>query len=299
MSKRNLFLLMLLLLTPILVFAQEETDEAEEITYFRLNNNLSVLTIPGWELTSPENETALYSRDDIAAQIYVNIVDTLDTREAIESTIASVDSITVDTGEAILEGSIGRNNGTWNYRIYSEGDTSVTAYALLKSNQVYVVLFAEESPDYDAYHLALRSPINDPQTVDDTNEAINSMAVQTITSLIDETFAGEALSTGYPAEDNNRWVEASYGNNITTASYLANGIVYVTVVEGDVDIAAELSNAFDTVFLGFVITPDNIEFLYLGLAFSGGIMLVLIVSMFLRYQNIKKDMLVLEQLEEE
>jgi|GEM_PF-4213267 len=294
MSKRTLFVLLLLLLTPILVFAQEETGEPEEIALLRLNSNFSVPELPGWELETGD-ETVLYTREDISAQIYVRIVDTLNVAEAIETTIADVESITAETGDPILERSIGRNNGTWNYVIYSDGDTSVTAYGLLKSNQVYVVLFAEESPDYDAYHVALRPEIQMLQ--EDTNLAINAMSTQAITLLIDEN-TGDALSTRNPADDNPNWIEASYENDVTTASYLFDGIVYVTVVEGNSELATQLSNDFDTVFLGFVITPDNIEFLYLGLAFSTVIMLALLGSMFLRYQNIKKDMLVLDQLEE-
>ena len=73
----------------------------------------------------------------------------------------------------------------------------------------------------------------------------------------------------------------------------------MTLVEGNAEIATELSDAFDSVFLGFVITPDNGEFLRLGLIFASAIMLILIGSMFLRYRNIKKDMLVIEQLAEE
>ena len=92
--------------------------------------------------------------------------------EAIDAAIADVEQLTLEVSESILEGRIGRSNGTWNYRIFKDGDTSVTAYALLQSNQVYVVLFAEESSDYDAYHLAIRSGINDPESGEQVNEAI-------------------------------------------------------------------------------------------------------------------------------
>ncbi len=300
MIKRTFILLLALLLTPILVFAQDSESENEEISYLRLNSNFSVPEIRGWDI-STENETVLFSRDDIQAQIYVRIVDTLNTEEAIDAAIADVEQLTLEASEPILEGRIGRNNGTWNYRIFNDGTTSVTAYALLQSNQVYVVLFAEESTEYDAYHLAIRSGINDPETEEQVNEAIAPVALEAINSLVDADFAGEAESSRNPVEDNALWLEANYANDVTTASYfyLSENIIYVTLVEGNPAISAELSDAFDSVFLGFVITPDNGEYLRLGLLFSLVIMLALLASMFLRYQNIKKDMLVIEQLAEE
>lgn len=300
MTKRSFIAILLLLLTPILVFAQDSESENEDIAYLRLNSNFSVPEIRGWDIVT-ENETALFSRDDIQAQIYVRIVDTLNTTEAIDAAIADVEQIALESSEPILEGRIGRNNGTWNYRIFTDGDTSVTAYALLQSNQVYVVLFAEESPDYEAYHLAMRSGINDPATGEEISDAISPLALVAINSLFDADFSGEPVSTRNPVESNALWLESQYENGVTTASYffLRENIVYITLVEGNSEIAAELSDAFDSIFLGFVITPDNSEFLRLGLIFSAVIMLTLLGSMFLRYQNLKKDMLVIEQLAEE
>lgn len=290
----RLLLIALLLLLPTLASAQEDDTD---IAYLRLSSNFSVPEIRGWDIVA-ENETVLFSREDIDAQIYVRIVDTLDTDLAIDATIADLSQVIIETDEPIAEGRIGRNNGTWNYRIFQDGDTSVTAYALLQSSQVYVVLFAEESPEYQAYHLAIRSIINEP-SISELNTAITTASNQAIASILNTDFTDEPSATRNPVEDNSRWVEATYENDITTASYLFDGIVYVTILEGNPDITAELSDAFDSVFLGFVITPDNSEFLYLGLAFSAIIMLTLIGSMALRYQNIKKDMLVVEQLAEE
>ena len=292
--KYRLLLVALLFLLPTLASAQE--DDAD-IAYLRLSSNFSVPEIRGWDIVA-ENETVLFSREDIDAQIYVRIVDTLDTDLAIDATIADLNQVIIETDEPIAEGRIGRNNGTWNYRIFQDDDTSVTAYALLQSSQVYVVLFAEESPDYQAYHLAIRSIINEP-SISELNTAIITASNEALASILNTDFTDEPSATRNPVEDNSRWLEATYENDITTASYLFDGIVYVTIVDGNPDITAELSDAFDSVFLGFVITPDNSEFLYLGLAFSAIIILTLIGSMALRYQNIKKDMLVVEQLAEE
>ncbi|MGJ3240221.1 MAG: hypothetical protein ACFE0Q_16050 [Anaerolineae bacterium] len=296
MKIRLLLILCGLLLLSVPAYAQDDTGESdEEIAYLRLNSTFSVPEIRGWAVTA-ENETVLFERDDINAQIYVRIVDTLNTDEAIDTAITDIEALQIDTAEVLLTGRIGRNNGTWNYRILQDGNTSVTAYALLQSNRVYVVLFAEDSADYDAYHLAVRSTNNSPETDEATTEAINLASMQTIASLLDADFEGEPESTRYPAEDNTRWLEAVYNDETSTASYLFDGIIYVTLVRGDESLTAELSDAFDSVFLGFVITPNNIEYLYLGLAFSAVILLGLLGSMILRYQNLKKDLAVIEQL---
>lgn len=299
--RKLLILLLCLALMPTALLAQDTDAEegVEDAAYLRLNSNFSVPELGGaWEQTI-EGETVLFTREDVSAQIYVRIVDTMDYTEAIATAIGDLDAVTETLDAPIYEGRIGRTDGTWNYQLFNVGDTSVTAYAMLQSNQHYVVVFAEESADYDAYHLAIRG--NNPSPEDDqaVTEVINPAAQTAIQSAFDADFSGEPLSTRNPVEDNPVWIEATYDNNLTTASYLYEGIVYVTMIEGATDLAPSLSNAFDIVFLGFVITPDNTEYLYLGLAISATIMLMLIGSMYLRYQNLKKDMATIEALAED
>ena len=234
MIRRTITLFILLMLIPTLAFAQDGSEETPEIAYLRLNSTFSVPEIRGWDILA-ENETVLFSREDINAQIYVRIVDTLDTSQAISTALSDLEQVSLDETEPLYEARIGRNNGTWTYIIYSEGDTSITAYALLKSNQVYVVLFAEESPDYGAYHLAIRSTINEP-LASEINAAINLASFEAITTVNDSITSDEPLSTRNPVADNLQWLEATYDNDITTASYLYDGIVYTTIVEGNSDI---------------------------------------------------------------
>ncbi|MEO1166572.1 MAG: hypothetical protein AAFV98_22535, partial [Chloroflexota bacterium] len=248
-----------------------------------------------------EGETVLFTREESDAQIYVRVVDTINSIEAIDAAIADL-GLTLEVTEPDVEGRIGRLDGTWFYRIFRDGTTSITAYALLQSDENYVVLFAEESPDYDAVHFPVRNTVSDP-TPDDVPVIINEASQNTLQALIDETYDTEPLSTRNPAEDNILWVEATYPDDITTVSYLfapqGENIVYITLVEGDATDAAILSDAFDSVFLGFVITPNNIEYLYLGLGISATIMLVLIASIWLRFQNARKDLALVEQLAED
>lgn len=299
MLKRFLLIAWIVLLTPIFTTAQDDTGDDDLGSYLRLNSNFSVPEITGWDILV-EGETVLFSRDDIQAQIYVRIVDTLDTSLAIDEAIADVEQISLENTDAFLEGRIGRSNGTWNYRIFEDENTSVTAYALLQSNQVYVVLFAEESTTYSAYHLAKRSAISDIETEEDVINAVTPAVAEVITELTANDAVGAPLTSRNPVESNALWIESTYEGDLTTASYYftREDIIYITLVEGDGVIAAELSDAFDSIFLGFVITPDNGEYLLLGLLFSAGIMLALIASMVLRHQNLKKDIQVLEQLAE-
>ncbi|MCB9449945.1 MAG: hypothetical protein H6672_00810 [Anaerolineaceae bacterium] len=47
------------------------------------------------------------------------------------------------------------------------------------------------------------------------------------------------------------------------------------------------------------VTPDTVAYLYLGLAVIFGIMAIFIVSMVIRYRSLKKDLLMLEQFQQE
>jgi hypothetical protein len=288
---KKLSLLLVLLLFAFASQAQEE--EIEDVPYLELGHNFAVPALPAWEHVV-EGETALFTNRDLNAQIYVAAYDSQDILAMIPIAIA-----TVYQGEIpapIYSSRIAPKNGTWEYRLYSIEDTSISAYGMLKSNRVYVVVFIENSADYEAYQLTVRSSVADAsgQAV---REVIDEASFKAIQSIYPDFF-GVIQEAIYPAEGNDAWVLGEYPNTLATASYLNDNIVYVTLVDGDSSIAPELSNAFDTVFLGFVITPNNSEYLYLGLAFASSIMLILVGSIWLRYRSLQKDLQTLEQLAE-
>jgi hypothetical protein len=89
------------------------------------------------------------------------------------------------------------------------------------------------------------------------------------------------------------------GETVTALGMVFGNATYVTLQQGDTADIAELSNAFNTVFLGFFVTLDTLPYLYLGLAVVLGLFVLLIGSMFLRYRNLQKDIVVIQQLASE
>jgi hypothetical protein len=291
---KKLILLLVLLLFAFASQAQEE--ETEDIPYLQLGSNFAVPALPAWEHVV-EGETALFTNRDLEAQIYVAAHDSQDIVAMLPVAIAKI--YQGELPAPIYSNRIAPNNGTWEYRLYDIEDMSVSAYGMLKSNRVYTVVFVENSAEYEAYQLAIRSSVADAagQAI---RQVLDEASLRAIESLYPESFEANQLSveTSYPAEGTETWLLSDYENGPATAAYLNDNIIYVTLVEGDSSLAPELSNAFDTVFLGFVITPNNSEYLYLGMAFAGSIMLILVGSMWLRYRSLQKDLQTLEQLAE-
>jgi hypothetical protein len=290
---RKLYIIFLLLLLPFIAVAQDE-EEAETIPYLELGENFAVSDLPSWE-HRVEGETALFTNAALNAQIYVAAYESQDIESMIQTAIDAV--YQGDLPAPIYSSRIAPKNGVWEYRLFNSGETSITAYGMLKSNRVYVILFIENSADYTAYQMAIRSSIPNAEGAA-IHEAIETSSLLAIQQSLNPDFVGEIQATSNPNSDTETWLLSEYEDNIATASYLKNDIVYVTVLEGNPSLATELSNAFDTVFLGFVITPNNSEYLYLGLGFAGGIMLILIASIWLRYRNLHKDLQMIEQLSE-
>jgi hypothetical protein len=288
---KRLFLLLILLLGIVTVQAQDEEEEVVDIPYVQLGANFSVPEID-WVMETGDQSVWFINRE-IDAQIYVTVVDTQDASEAILATIPVVSNVEFDA--AFAEGRAGRTSGTWALQLFKSGDTSISAYAMLQSGQVYVVIFAENSANYEAYHYPVRPEIAEPEA-----DQLESTMVATSDTALNAVFSQDVTEAriSYPNPDSKYWLHLQYSDTLATSSFLFDGIVFVTLVDGDTSVASTLSNAFDTVFLGFVITPNNGEFLYLGLAFSAVIMLMLLGSMWLRYRNVLKDIELVEQLAE-
>ena len=296
---KRVFLLLGFLFCTVTVFAHDgqshTVDQPEKIPYVQLSANFSVPQIH-WVMEKGDNFVWFIDRV-FEAQIYATVVDTQDLDAAIANTIPILSNETF--GAPFIETRIGRTTGTWTVQLFKSGDSSVTAYAMLQSGQAYVVIFEEYSADYEAYQYPIR-----PQSFDEAQSliAISDASMEAVQTVFPDENYGEAKNITFPNPSNTLWVQANHeGDNgsITTASFLFDDIVFVTMLRGSNDITSTLSNAFDTVFLGFVILPNNSEYLYLGLTFAAVIMLVLIGSMWLRYRNILKDMELVEQLAEE
>jgi hypothetical protein len=284
-----------LLLLTVVLHAQEDEEELPEIPYFRASSsfNVPVLQLEGWQDQSTPDD-AIFVNDALSARIHVSAVPTLVDTEAIQAAIATLTE--GDFGEPLRESRIGISNGTWTQQLFSADDTSISSFALgsVSGNRTFVVTLIEDSPDYNAHYLAIRSPQIDAETTDFAGGI--DLAIQTLLGegrnfeLVEHT---DLTVLGLPSAQN------QYSTDNGALSVFAqefDDITYATISTGDIESATQLGEAMETVFLGFFITPDNSNYLYMGLAAVTIIFGVLIGSMWLRYRNVQKDMALVEEL---
>jgi hypothetical protein len=284
-----------LLVLTVVLHAQEDAEELPEIPYFRASSsfNVPVLQLEGWQNQSTPDD-ALFVNDALSAQIHVTAVRTLVDVEAIQTVVASL--YDGEIGEPLRESRIGISNGTWTQQVFSADDTSISSFALVSvsSDKTFVVTLIEDSPDYNAHYLAIRSPQIDAETTDFAGGI--DLAVQTLLGegssfeLVDHS---DLTVLGLPSAQNQY---STANSELSVFAQEFDDITYATISTGDIESATQLGEAMETVFLGFFITPDNSDYLYMGLAVVAIIFGALIGSMWLRYRNVQKDMALVEEL---
>ncbi|MDQ7024114.1 MAG: hypothetical protein Q9P44_01000 [Anaerolineae bacterium] len=292
-------LVLVLLVATIALQAQEDEEELPEIPYFWASSgfNVPILELEGWDNQHTEDD-AIYVNADLNARIVVTMVRTLDDEEAIQTaTNALTDS---PLTEPLVDSRIGLATGTWTQQLFSVDDISISSFALVRGAGTFVVMLLEDNPNYDVHQVAVRSPIlgttddGDVQTdfVGGVNLALETFLGEdtnfTLTNSIDLTALGLASVQSQYSTD--------AGDDLTVFAQELGGITYATITNTDAETATRLGEAIETVFLGFFITPNNSNFLYLGLTMVALIFSVLIGSMWLRYRNVQKDMALVEEL---
>jgi hypothetical protein len=283
------------LLLTVVLHAQEDEEELPEIPYFRASSsfNVPVLQLEGWQNQSTADD-ALFVNDELNVRIHVTAVRTLDDAEAIQTVIATLHD--GEIGAPLRESRIGISNGTWTQQQFSNGDTSISSFALVSvsSDKTFVVTLIEDSADYNAHHLAIRSPQIDAETTDFAGGI--DLAVQTLLgegSSFELVEHSDLTVLGLPSAQNQYTTD---NGALSVFAQELDDITYATISTGDIESATQLGEAMETVFLGFFITPDNSNYLYMGLAVVTIIFGVLIGSMWLRYRNVQKDMALVEEL---
>lgn len=294
MHVRKSFLLLLMMLAVVpFVSAQDEAEtEGATIPYFQTG----IMNVPvpqtGW-VDQSEGDVALFVNEDLSATIRVQPVeDTLLVEEAISLALAPL--LDEDLPEPVFEGRVALNTGNWYQQHYEMGDTSITAAATLRGDRTFVILFWEDNPDYQVVHFIQRTPLTDSSEAD-FPDAIAAAEV----ALGGEDFSQEPDTTEEVSLISGNWSLLMYPDGQQLYAVEDGSVTYATLVTGEAVDSAQLADGFFTVFEGFFTTPDNSEFLLLGLAFFAIAMGGLLVSFWLRYRGARKDMAVVEQLAEE
>lgn len=295
---KRLLLLGLLLALPVLVLAQDETETDEPvIAYFQADTGFNVPVLgDNWERETA-SDSILYVDATTQGNMFVNTVRTLDDSEAIATTIEAI--VSEPVGEPVFDERIGLLNGTWTQRHYVVGDTSISAFALVRSDRTFVVTFWENSSDYDMRFVIVRVPTQ----TDDNGDTISPEIQTGIDLALEATgneFSTEPDAVEFLDIDGDAWLRVTYPTDATpfnALGYQFRDFTYTALVRGELtDPMLQNADDLERLILGFFITPDNINFLYLGLGASAAIFLALIVSMWLRYRNAQEELKLVEQI---
>ncbi len=292
-SKLLFVLLALWVLVPV-ASAQEETEtEGETIPYFQTG----IMNVPvpqtGW-VDQSEGDVAIFVHEDLSATIRVQPVEeTLLVDEAILLTLNPL--LDEELPEPVFEGRVALNTGNWYQQHYEIGDTSITGVSTLRGDRTFVILFWEDDPNYQVAHYIQRTPLTEESSEPDFPAAIDAAEVV----LAGEDFAQEPDTTEELRLVSGDWSLLMYPTGEQLYAVEDGSVTYATLVTGEAVDSAQLADGFFTVFEGFFTTPDNSEYLLLGLLFFAIAMGGLLVSFWLRYRGARKDMAVVEQLAEE
>lgn len=296
MSKHLFSALIVLLVLGSLVQAQEATEEPElptiEIIRSSTGFNIPVLGAP-W-INRSVDDVALFVDEVDQAQILVSVAYTLDDVEAMRTTLNKVlPEPLADDATPTFENRIGLPNGTWTQHIYERGDRTISALALVRSDRTYVVALIEDSPAYQAKHLAVRPTVAEgaePDVAEGITLALQMLGSDLVMAEPDQVVT-EQLPSG-------SWQERIYEGDPQNMAmgFQFDAITYTLIVTGEHSSAAALADAFNTVFLGFFVTPANQNYLNLGMAAVVIVFVVLIGSMWTRYQGLKKDLQMVDQI---
>jgi len=294
-------LLVILLLSAFSIDAHDGIEgehDHDTIPYLRSNTGFNV-PIPGglWENQSTR-DVALFVNESLEATIHVTAVRTLNDEEAIAQVLATF----VDGAlpEPTVNERIGLGSGTWTQQLFQIGDTSISTLALVRSDRTFVISFIEMSADYDAYQLAVRLPLTEAAEDEAADAAAEAQPGITLAlqQLFGEDFDTEPATTTTLALLSGAWALNGYdtADSLKVLGFPFRDIVYTTIITGQDQAGLELADSFNTVFLGFFITPDNSRFLILGLAASGIILAALLASLWIRHRNVEKDLQLIEEL---
>lgn len=309
---RQVWLLLAVLALPLVALAQDDaaTDaetasdvaDVEEVTvpYFHSSASFNVPVLIGWENQS-EGDTALFTNEDYNATLLVTRrsdgVDALASIQLAMTQLVPGDDL---PGEIVFNDSIALADGRWYQYALEVGDTgSVTARALERPDYTYVILLYENHPDGNIYSRIVRNPEAEAGA-----EVAPDAGLQiALEAFVDPDFSATPDDSRTETLPSGLWLHRQYndvnGTQIDAYGFVFGNATYTMIVTGGLDERGALTNALNTTFLGFFLTPENQEYLYLGLISVAAIMLVLVGSFYMRYRGAQKDAETLAQLAED
>lgn len=288
-----------LLLLPIWSAAAQEAPIEEElpvIDYYHSNLGFNIPVIGAWENFSTR-DFAYFRKESASAELHVDVVQETDVITGLNETLENVLSFDLSS-EPLFSDSINLADGTWQQFIHQQGERTVSAFGQVRNAKTYVISLTEDQPDADLYLMIIRNT----ETSTQVSPPDPAPAIATALETLWDDFDAEPASSELVELPSGIWTQQNYewdDQPVTVLGMVFGNATYVTIATGEAQAVTDLTNAFNTAFLGFFVTPENNEFLYLGLAGTAIVFLLLVVSIWLRYRNAQRDMQLIEQLQAE
>jgi hypothetical protein len=263
-----LALLSLLLALP--VSAQEATEETPAFVFYNSpNDRFHVLIPPGWE----DRSTDLYAHFvNGTEQIYTVPARTENTSEGMNSALKTIGV----SSEPIAESEVRLANGTWSQKLYTlEDGRAVTSFGQSFEGMTYTVAYLSET--------GARPLIA-------TGEDLQANLVAAL-SLV-----GAQPTADSASETDNGWTQSAAEGEMSYTVFTRSSGSSTFVFVQPTDTAEPPEVFFYTLLLDFFVTPETTDYMALGLAAIGIIMLVILGTMWLRWRNLRQDMRTLDQL---
>lgn len=269
-------------LTTCSLLAQDET-----VPYFQ-SPAFNAPILEGWEDQSSESIAQFY-QPTAQASIRTRVIAANSAVTAAEQDLQAWLGNPVEA--PIYQDKVNLADGTWTALIYQiDEDTTASVMARAHETDVIVISFVEAHP---AARIIMVTIAQADGAQDDAQTEM--AAVLETFSIAGRADLSEPQTVTLPSGE---WLLQA-GETAAVMGRVFGNDSYLAIAEGDVDNLPELANAYHTSLLGFFVTPDNSDFLRLGLAALFGILGVLLFSFFWRGRNVQKELALVQALARE
>ncbi len=255
--------------------------------------NVPIPDAPGWVNLS-EGDTAHFQNTDLFADIYASAVAGTRADLGITSVLESlVDGVAEEHPEPFTSTQVTLNGTSWLQELYELADgRDITAFGGQRAENIYVLIYVNSDPESDYFHLITQQ----------SGEADLEAGVAEALAVFDPSLVNVAPDVEDTVTlSNGDWTRQVYedANIHLIAQERAGNVTYIAIERGNGHLLDGINKQFLTVFLGFFLTPNNDQYLILGVAAAVILMGGLIGSFFLRQRNLEKDLALIQQLRDE
>lgn len=244
--------------------------------------------LEGWEDQSSETIAQFYHAD-ARAVIRTNVIRGVDAVSGAEQDLQAWRGSPV--GGPIYQGKVNLADGTWAALVYQiDAETTASVMARQDGADTFVISFVEDHP---AARIIMAVIAHSGEAQDGARAEV-AAALEAL-SLGSGDDLSEPQAAALPGGE---WLLQSSAA-VTVMSRVFGNDSYLAIAEGDADNLPELANAYHTSLLGFFVTPDNSNYLWLGLAAVFGILGILLFSFVWRERHLQKELAFIQELARE